>query len=897
MKQTPARPPTRILARTLDRLLSDPYRLVLLILALVYLIIFTRLAWDAHAGMRTHKADLGQIDQAVWNSSRGRLLEQTDNGFPATRLTDHVEPVLVLISPLFWLWDDVRALLLLQVVAVAAGVIPLYHLCLRRCETLLSERQLAQVWLREPLQQLARPLAFALGVAYLLAPQLQSALLTEFHAAPLAVPLILWAFWAVDARRWRQFVLAAVLVALVKEEMALLAAGLGLWAAWRAWWDGRRAGHSDAVRYGIGAGLAVLGLGLVWFYVATFVIVPAYAQPLYGAAESTYFQRYGALGDSSADILRSLVTQPQVVWSIAAEAPRAAYLLGLLAALAFLPLIGLEVVLLSLPLLLANLLSAYPAQYYGEFHYSAPLVPYFAAAAAYGLARLWRPLARRTDQSSAAFQHLPAAGTGTMAAMAMVQNSRTALRPLLTWALVAWLLLWAGGNYLLHGRGPLGGRYDPTPVLAHHHLLDRFTAQIPPDAALAATAAVHPHVSHRRYIYQFPLGLDAPVPADWALLDVTTNTDMAPGDLKSKVDTMLAGDWGVVDAADGFLLLSKSAASKEIPPEFYTFVRRHTAGSAGAQPWQLLGIETADWPRWRQTKLAPAWQIGSSFDPAAATPQLSVVTPRGDTVATLATAAPPGLAWLPPADWHPGDEIRLTTLALTLPPVFAVHASGDGETGPAVFVRGPQGTLQQVAEQAGPPADLGAALQPYLGSLVASRSVTATLADGRQLSLQGWLPAAPVAAGQAANVLLEWQLAGTAGHSGESEWPKDLAAFVHLRHAAANTDQADGVPQWFGQPSRPLISPDQASTILNDWRQVAVPVDAKLGADWRLVVGVYNPQTGERLPLYPAGQSGQSGQADSVVDELDLGSIRVVAPQPTDQACALLPATCPAQPH
>ena len=393
MKQTAARPPTRILARTLDRLLGDPYRLALLVLALTYVIVFTRLAWDAHTGMRTHKADLGQIDQAVWNSSRGRWLEQTDNGFTATRLTDHVEPILVLISPMFWLWDDVRGLLLLQVIAVAAGVIPLYHLGLRRCEALLSGRQRDQIWLREPIQQLARPLAFALGVAYLLAPQLQSALLTEFHAAPLAVPLILWAFWAVDARRWGQVLVAAVLVALVKEEMALLAAGIGLWAAWRAWWDGRRAGHGADMAYGIGAGLAALLLGLAWFYVATFVIVPAYAQPLYGAAESTYFQRYGALGDSSADILRSLVTQPQVVWSITSEGPRAAYLLGLFVAFAFFPLIGFELVLLSLPLLLANLLSAYPAQYYGEFHYSAPLVPYFAAAAAYGLARLWRPLA------------------------------------------------------------------------------------------------------------------------------------------------------------------------------------------------------------------------------------------------------------------------------------------------------------------------------------------------------------------------------------------------------------------------------------------------------------------------------------------------------------------------
>ena len=141
----------------------------------------------------------------------------------------------------------------------------------------------------------------------------------------------------------------------------------------------------------------MLLVSLAWFALATFVIVPAYAQPLYGAAESTYFARYGALGDSSADILKSFFTQPQTVWTIASEGPRVAYLLGLLAAFGWFSLLAPEVVLLALPLLLANLLSAYPAQYYGEFHYSAPLVPYFGAAAAYGLGRLWRWLARRTE--------------------------------------------------------------------------------------------------------------------------------------------------------------------------------------------------------------------------------------------------------------------------------------------------------------------------------------------------------------------------------------------------------------------------------------------------------------------------------------------------------------------
>ncbi len=228
-------------------LLSDPYRLTLLLLIILYVVLFARMAFDLHAGMRTHKADLGQIDQAIWNSSRGHFLEQTDNGFIATRLTDHVEPILVLISPVLWLWDDVRALLLLQVIFVAIGALPLYHLALRQFEKLLPERVRSQIWQIEPLHQLTRPLAFGLAVAYLLAPQLQSAVLTEFHAAPLAVPLILWAFWAVDSRHWVQFAVAALLTAAVKEEMALLAAGLGAWAMWRSIWDGE---------YGHGAGSA-----------------------------------------------------------------------------------------------------------------------------------------------------------------------------------------------------------------------------------------------------------------------------------------------------------------------------------------------------------------------------------------------------------------------------------------------------------------------------------------------------------------------------------------------------------------------------------------------------------------------------------------------------------------
>jgi uncharacterized membrane protein len=822
----------------------------------LYVLLFTQQAWQLHAGMRTHRSDLGQIDQAIWNSSRGRWLAQTDNGFEATRLTDHVEPILVLISPVYWVWEDVRALLLLQVVAAAAGGLLLYGLTLRQCEKLLAAHERRQIWRWEPVQQLAKVLALACALAYLLAPQLQSALLTEFHAAPLAAPLILWAFWAVDARRWRQFLAAALLVAAVKEEMALLSAGLGGWALWRVWWDGRGKPLEISA---LGFAATAVVAGLLWFWVATFVIVPAHAAAVYGVAESSYFQRYGVLGDSPADILTGLVTRPQQVAAILSEAPRTAYLVGLLVIFGWLPLLGIDLLLLALPLLLANALSAYPAQYYGEFHYSAPLVAYAGAAAAYGVGRLWRLLARGLQQASPAFQHLPARGAATMAAVALLQNARTALLPLLTAGLAVWIGSWSVGTYLQQGRGPGAARYDPPLVTAHHRLLPRFTAQIPAEAPVTATAGVHPHVSHRRYVYQFPLGVEAPVPATWALLDVTTNTDMAPGDLKAQVESLLAGDWGVVDAADGFLLLARGVGRKTIGEPFYTFVRGPAA--APAEPLQLAAIAADDWPRWRQSKLVVEWEVGEGYDPKRDTPWLEIAALDGEEVATLESAAPPALVWASPERWQPGEKMRVTTLPLSLPRTAVVRAAGASQQPAAILRRFPDGHLALLPATLATAADLGAALAAAgLGPLHRA-SGQARLPDGSTVALQAWVAQRATWPGERLDLWIQW---------GAGQWPAQLTAFVHLRHNNVTVAQADGLPR---------LWPPTAGWH-NDWRQLAVPPESPLTGEWTVALGLYDAQNGQRVPI-----SGDRTELVVTVPPL------VAAPFP-DQACALIPATC-----
>ncbi len=376
-----------------------------LLLTLAWIGIFTTLAFNFHAALRSNRSDLGQIDQAVWNSSQGRFLENSDAGFHRhpphrPRRTDprpHQPNLLALER-------------CTGVVAVAGGCG-----CSRGMVYLENQWGDAGAATRLglnphlPISPSPHPpyLPFAFTIAYLLAPQLQHAVLTEFHAAPLAVPLILWALWAVETRRTRQFVIAALLVACVKEEMAIAAAGLGVWALYRNTKYEIRNTKEQSLRPPHSAfrippsALRTITLSpchpislspclpWLWFAIATFVIVPANAPLVYDQAKSVYLERFGVLGNTPFSIVRTLLSDPATVWSVLSEPARLNYLWGLLAPFGFLSLLAPELLIVALPLLIANVFSTYPGQYYNEFHYSAPLVPYVAVSAVIGARRLW----------------------------------------------------------------------------------------------------------------------------------------------------------------------------------------------------------------------------------------------------------------------------------------------------------------------------------------------------------------------------------------------------------------------------------------------------------------------------------------------------------------------------
>lgn len=823
-------------------------------------------AWFSAYGIRlhdaqlTHRSDLGQVDQAVWNTSRGRLLEFTRADQPSTRLTDHVEPIFVLVSPVLWLWDDVRGLLILQAVLLAAGAWPIYRFAQRRLAHACAARHgesahadLAGV-AAVSTARLSEWGGVAFAAAYLLTPALQAAAVSEFHALPLAAPFIAAGLWAVESRRWGWFAACAVLVATTQEGAALLTLTLGLYAAARALSLGPRAAFVIQSLPGLVIGLAVALFGLAWFYVTTFVIIPRFAAEAYAISQTPYAARYGALGDSFRDVVVAIIARPLTVLRIAAEPLRVAYLAGLLLPVAGLALLGPELLLVSLPLLLANLLSSYPLQYSGELHYSAALVPFFIAAGAVGAARLlaWRP----------------------------VRTLRAA-----PFILCVAVFACALGYQWVEGFTPLGREFRVSgwpAVTAHERLLSRFAGQIPPTAALSTIPSLHPHFAHRRQIYVFPTLADA----DYVLVDVSGTTDQHPIDVKTTLDGLLAsGGFGVLDAADGYLLLQRGAAAAALPPAFCDFTRadaapEHPVSARFGDGLTLAGYSIEDNRKWRATRFRFYWQV------TAALPDASIhywaATPDGAIVDDAALRPLPALLWCPPSTWQPGETRVIETLPWYLPaawaPILAVDVAGQ----PAwpVDVQGaavvsPEGRLRLPAW-----ARAAGALVPYPAPRGETAPADATFATGDwRVRLAASQVPSRVAAGDSLPVALRWIAPGPA--------PRDDSVFVHLRDAAGQTvARGDAGPAWFvAWPASRWPAPAD----LWDAHRVALPADLPAGP-YSLVIGWYDWQTGARSSVVDAAGNPQG-------DEYVLGTVTVdpqAGPEP-DACCRVVDACCASQ--
>src|SRR5690606_18595693 len=90
---------------------------------LAYAIYFSHLTLLRYAAYEARALDMGNLNQAVWNTAHGNWFHLTNQPGTVNRLSLHVEPILIPISWLYWIYPGPPTLLVLQAVTVALAAL------------------------------------------------------------------------------------------------------------------------------------------------------------------------------------------------------------------------------------------------------------------------------------------------------------------------------------------------------------------------------------------------------------------------------------------------------------------------------------------------------------------------------------------------------------------------------------------------------------------------------------------------------------------------------------------------------------------------------------------------------------------------------------------------------
>ncbi len=212
--------------------------------------------------------DLGIFQQGVWLLANGYSPFITIRGWHL--FADHFSPILYAFVPFYRLWAHPFWLFLVQTLALALGVIPLYRIALRHTQN--------------------ESLAALIVLAYPLHPAIVTMLFFDFHPILLSIPFVLWAMDALDDDRPLPFAIACFSALLCREDVAVSVACLGLYGLLirRRWWCG-----------------AMVIFSIAWLVMATKAMAW-----LSGEEKTAYLSLYARWGETPLQILLGILSHP-----------------------------------------------------------------------------------------------------------------------------------------------------------------------------------------------------------------------------------------------------------------------------------------------------------------------------------------------------------------------------------------------------------------------------------------------------------------------------------------------------------------------------------------------------------------------------------------------------------
>jgi len=332
---------------------------------------------------RTSSYDLVIFDQAVRSYAHFEpgisVIKGVHNGFGPhfCLLGDHWSPILASLAPLYWIYNSPETLLVAQAVLFALAIPPLWMFARRAFGGGTK----------------ATAAAYLVCVTYALSWPIASALAFDFHEVAFAPVLTAVALERLQAGRLRTALVALGALLLVKEDMGLFVAGIGVYLA---------VSRPRVVPRQLALAGALIGVGLADTFVTTYILIPAFG------GRSDYYWAYTALGPDVPQAVGHLITHPASLKLLITPHVKLDTMLWLFGAFCFLPLRS-PIALATVPLLLERMLANLFPNWWGTAdQYNAYLVVVLVCAAVDGAARLDSALQRRRRLAAES----AAAGTG-----------------------------------------------------------------------------------------------------------------------------------------------------------------------------------------------------------------------------------------------------------------------------------------------------------------------------------------------------------------------------------------------------------------------------------------------------------------------------------------------------
>lgn len=236
----------------------------------VYFLVFVALAFLAYARFKGFHSDLGQYNQTLWASLRGRIFWSTlEETSPDTYLGTHISPFLLLLLPFYAIRQSPLTYLFLRSLALSLAAVPLFY-CVRR----ITGSAIA---------------GLVLAGAFLLHPEIVSQHFTAGYEVVFVAAFFFSAFYFFIERRFGWFMFFLVTVLAVREDFIPAALIFAVYALIK--------------RRSVAWILTPLALFIVWEVVANLIfnaVIVHYGFNLY----------YGHFGDSPSQMAKTIIAHP-----------------------------------------------------------------------------------------------------------------------------------------------------------------------------------------------------------------------------------------------------------------------------------------------------------------------------------------------------------------------------------------------------------------------------------------------------------------------------------------------------------------------------------------------------------------------------------------------------------